>query len=128
MQDLSGMRWWVSVGDQDIGYYPESVFDTRFTDACYVEMGGRVLDARAGGLHTTTPMGSGMPASPGWRFAATIMRYYSVSIGGVLFNDDASRTIATTPSCYGVDPLGIDRSRGGFDVVYGGPGGIYCDK
>jgi hypothetical protein len=53
MQDLSGMRWWLSVGDQDIGYYP-AVFDTRFTDACYVEMGGRVLDARAGGLQPST--------------------------------------------------------------------------
>ncbi|OEL32238.1 hypothetical protein BAE44_0006743 [Dichanthelium oligosanthes] len=34
----------------------------------------------------------------------------------------------TTPRCYGVNPLGCDKSSGGFDVVYGGPGGIYCDK
>jgi hypothetical protein len=114
--------------DQEIGYYPESVFNTRFPDAVYVEMGGRVLDSRPGGKHTTTPMGSGMPACAGWGFAATIIQYLGVSSVGVLFNDDASKTIATTPRCYGVNTLGLDKSRGGFDIVYGGPGGIHCDK
>ncbi|XP_039806480.1 uncharacterized protein LOC120670450 [Panicum virgatum] len=94
--DPAGNRWWVSVMDQEIGYYPESVFNTRFPDAAYVEMGGRVLDSRPGGKHTTTPMGSGMPACAGWGFAATIIQYLGVSSDGVLFNDDASKTIATT--------------------------------
>ncbi|CAL4981732.1 unnamed protein product [Urochloa decumbens] len=127
-RDVAGMRWWVSVNDQDIGYYPETVFDTRFTDACYVELGGRVMDSRPGGAHTTTPMGSGIPPCAGPRFAATIMRYNGVNSGGSLFPDDASKTIATTPSCYAANPVGFDTSRGGFDVVFGGPGGIHCDQ
>ncbi|OEL22369.1 hypothetical protein BAE44_0016612 [Dichanthelium oligosanthes] len=45
-RDLAGEGWWVSVKDQDIGYLTESVFNTRFPDACYVEMGGRVLNTR----------------------------------------------------------------------------------
>lgn len=127
-QDLAGQRWWVSVMDQDIGYYPESVFNTRFPDAHYVEMGGRVFDSRPGGVHTTTPMGSGMPACGGWGVAAGISAYHGVSSGGVLFNDDASRTFTTKPGCYGISALGFDKDRGGFNIVYGGPGGIYCDR
>lgn len=114
--------------DEDIGYYPEQVFNTRFHDGCYVEMGGRVLDTRPGGLHTTTTMGSGQPASAGSRFAATIREYYGVSSQGALFRDQADRTIATTPNCYGVNPLGFDKLKGGYVVSYGGPGGIYCDR
>ncbi|XP_039845443.1 uncharacterized protein LOC120704957 [Panicum virgatum] len=53
--DPTGENWWVTVMDHAIGYYPETVFDTRFPEASYVEMGGRVLDTRPGGNHTTTP-------------------------------------------------------------------------
>jgi hypothetical protein len=68
--------------DQDIGYYPETKFNTRFPEAHYVEMGGRVLDSRPGGKHTTTPMGSGMLACGGSRFAATIMEYFGIATDG----------------------------------------------
>ena len=115
--------------DQDIGYYPETLFNERFAVGHYVEMGGRVFDSRPGGVHTTTTMGSGMPACGGWGVAASISAYQGVSNdGGVLFNDDASRTLVTKPGCYGASPLGFDKERGGFNVLYGGPGGIYCDR
>ena len=91
-------------------------------------MGGRVLDTRPGGNHTTTPMGNGIPSCAGSRFAATIMEYSGINFNGILFNDNAHRTIATSPSCYGVNPLGTDTDRGGYMVSYGGPGGIYCDQ
>lgn len=54
-------NWWVTV-----------------MEAQYVEMGGRVLDTRPRGKHTATPMGSGMPACGGSRFAAAIMEYLGV--------------------------------------------------
>ena len=85
-----------SNADHAIGYYPPTVFDTRFPEAFYVEMGGRVLDTRPGGNHTTTPMGNGMPSCAGSRFAATIMDYHAVNYNGVLANDD--RGVTTTPS------------------------------
>lgn len=128
MQDPTGEDWVVTVSDHEIGYYPETVFDTRFPEAHYVEMGGRVLDTRPGGDHTTTPMGNGMPTCAGSRFAATIMDYHAVGYNGVLANDKADRTVTTTPSCYGANPVGYDQGRGGYSVVYGGPGGIYCDQ
>ncbi|KAG2604106.1 hypothetical protein PVAP13_4NG043030 [Panicum virgatum] len=117
MQDPTGENWWVTVLDHAIGYYPPTVFDTRFPQAVYVEMGGRVLDTRPGGNHTTTPMGNGIPSCAGSRFVATIMDYHA-----------ANRGVTTTPSCYGVNPLGIEKDRSGYMVAYGGPGGIYCDQ
>ena len=82
MQDPTGENWWVTVLDHAIGYYPPTVFDTRFPEAFYVEMGGRVLDTRPGGNHTTTPIGNGIPSCAGSRFAATIMDYHAVNYNG----------------------------------------------
>nr|TKW19597.1 hypothetical protein SEVIR_4G030800v2 [Setaria viridis] len=128
-RDPTGEIWVVTVSDHPIGYYPETVFDTTFPEAFYVEMGGRVLDTRPGGNHTSTPMGNGIPSCAGSRFAATIMDYHAVGYTGVLVNDKADRTVTTTPSCYGAKPLGPDPTRAnGYNVAYGGPGGIYCDK
>ncbi|XP_021306706.1 uncharacterized protein LOC8071394 [Sorghum bicolor] len=126
--DPTEEKWWVSVKGHDIGYYPESVFDTRFPEAFYVEMGGRVLNTRPGGKHTTTPMGSGMPPCAGWRFAAEAGSYYAVNYNGVISNDWADRTVVTTPGCYDAKPRGFDKNKGGYFVLFGGPGGIYCDK
>ncbi|CAN6223754.1 unnamed protein product [Urochloa humidicola] len=126
-RDPAGENWWVSVMDKEIGYYPETKFNTRFPEAVYVEMGGRVMDSRPGGKHTTTPMGSGMTACGGMRFAATIMEYLGIASDGTLFLDQADRTIVTTPSCYDARPVGYTAERSGYDVSYGGPGGIYCD-
>ena len=129
MQDPTGENWWVTVLDHAIGYYPPTVFDTRFPEAFYVEMGGRVLDTRPGGNHTTTPMGNGIPSCAGSRFAATITDYHAVNYNGVLANDKADRGVTTTPSCYGVNPLGTDTTdRGGYMVSYGGPWGSIATK
>ncbi|CAN6191390.1 unnamed protein product [Urochloa humidicola] len=127
-RDATGSSWFVTVSNHEIGYYSETVFNTRFPEAWYVEMGGRVLNTSPGGSHTTTPMGNGIPSCAGSRFVATIMEYFAVSYNGVLANDKADRTFVTTPTCYNANPLGIDNARGGYVVAYGGPGGIYCDK
>ncbi|CAN6166465.1 unnamed protein product [Urochloa humidicola] len=127
-RDLSSMNWWVTVMDKEIGYYPENIFNTMFTEAVYVEMGGQVLDTRPDGNHTTTPMGNGIPSCGGSRFAALIMNYLGIKADGKLFNDVADTTITTTPSCYGANPLGFNADKFGYNFAYGGPGGIYCDK
>ncbi|CAL5045800.1 unnamed protein product [Urochloa decumbens] len=127
-RDPAGENWWVSVMDKDIGYYPETKFNTRFPEAVYVEMGGRVLDSRPGGNHTTTPMGSGVFSCAGTRFAATIAEYFGIASDGTIFLDQADRTITTTPSCYGARSIGFSTKRSGYYVSYGGPGGIYCDQ
>jgi hypothetical protein len=128
VQDSATENWWVTVMDEEIGYYPETVFNTMFPEAVYVEMGGRVLNTRPDGNHTTTPMGSGMPVCGGSRFAAAIMEYLGVAYDGTLFNDPAKSVVATTPSCYGANPLGSHKTRPGYNSAYGGPGGIFCDR
>ncbi|KAF2925147.1 hypothetical protein DAI22_06g031200 [Oryza sativa Japonica Group] len=110
--------------DQEIGYYTDDAFDTGFPEGSYVEMGGRVVDTRAGGNHTTTPA---LPACGGARFAATIMKYLGISAVGQLFQDSVDRTVVTTPGCYGAQPLGFGADKPGYNVAYGGPGGLYCD-
>ncbi|KAI4998311.1 hypothetical protein ZWY2020_053653 [Hordeum vulgare] len=127
-RDDAKLIWWVSVMDVDIGYYSEEAFDTAFPEGSYVEMGGRVLNTRPGGKHTRTPMGNGMPACAGSRFAATIFEYLGVNAGGQLFLDAPDRTVTTTPGCYGAKPIGFSAGRAGYVVAYGGPGGIYCDQ
>ncbi|KAL6861529.1 hypothetical protein ACP4OV_017229 [Aristida adscensionis] len=64
-----------------------------------------------------TPMGSGMPACAGARFAATVMEYLGVSSDGVLFRDAADQTFTTTPACYGANPLGFGHSRPGYNAA-----------
>ncbi|XP_015693448.1 uncharacterized protein LOC107304321 [Oryza brachyantha] len=98
--DDTSFQWWVSVMDEAIGYYPEGVFDTRFPEA-----GGRVVDTRPGGAHTSTPMGNGIPACGGGLFAATVFEYLGISANGELFND--------------ANPLGVDDKRPGYYVAYG---------
>ncbi|CAN6191337.1 unnamed protein product [Urochloa humidicola] len=127
-RDPSTLNWWVTVMNKEIGYYPENIFNTIFSEAVYVEMGGQVLDTRPDGNHTTTPMGNGIPSCGGSRFAALIMNYLGFNADGKLFNDVADTTITTTPSCYGANPLGLNTDKFGYNFAYGGPGGIYCDK
>ncbi|KAM3262954.1 hypothetical protein ACQJBY_053229 [Aegilops geniculata] len=126
-RDIAKEIWWVSVMGDDIGYYPAEAFDTRFPEGSYVEMGGRVLNTKPQGKHTKTPMGNGIPACGGARFAATILEYLGISATGQLFKDAADMTVTTTPSCYGANPLGFSTGAPGYAISYGGPGGIYCD-
>lgn len=128
MHDDTKLIWWVSVMEEDIGYYSEDAFDTAFPEGSYVEVRGRVLNTRPGGNHTRTPMGNGMPACAGPRFAATIFEYHGVNAGGQLFLDALDRTVTTTPGCYGANPIGFSAGASGYIVTYGGPGGIYCDQ
>uniref|UniRef100_A0A0D9WLQ0 Neprosin PEP catalytic domain-containing protein n=1 Tax=Leersia perrieri TaxID=77586 RepID=A0A0D9WLQ0_9ORYZ len=125
--DPTNLVWWVSVMDEEIGYYPESLFRTRFQEVSYVELGGRVVDRRPGGKHTKTPMGSGMLVCGGSHFAGTIIEYQGVGANGEFFLDSVDRTVVTTPFCYNAQPVGFGIDRPGYYVAYGGPGGTSCD-
>uniref|UniRef100_A0A0E0PTF6 Neprosin domain-containing protein n=1 Tax=Oryza rufipogon TaxID=4529 RepID=A0A0E0PTF6_ORYRU len=55
------------------------------------------------------------------------MKYLGISAVGQLFQDSVDRTVVTTPGCYGAQPLGFGADKPGYNVAYGGPGGLYCD-
>lgn len=57
--------WWLSINEVALGYFDPGMFPVPFIESFHNEMGGRVLDSRPGGRHTTTPMGSGMFPSSG---------------------------------------------------------------
>ncbi|XP_051206721.1 protein neprosin-like [Lolium perenne] len=126
-RDDTKLIWWVSVMDVDIGYFNDTVFDTRFPEGSYVEMGGRVLNTRPGGKHTTTPMGSTIPSCASTLYAASIKRYLGVSALGQLFLDQVDRTVATVPSCYNARHIGFGKKQPGYQTAYGGAGGKFCD-
>ncbi|KAL6640478.1 hypothetical protein ACP70R_021601 [Stipagrostis hirtigluma subsp. patula] len=120
--------WWLAINEVAIGYFDPNMFQVPFIESFHNEMGGRVLDTRPGGRHTTTPMGSGMWPSAGIRNAACIAYYLAINNDGGDQVDDPINRIVTTPKCYDVKDLGRDLNRPGFDVVYGGPGGADCDQ
>ncbi|OEL23441.1 hypothetical protein BAE44_0015539 [Dichanthelium oligosanthes] len=132
-RDLAGERWWVPVQDQDIGYYPESVFNTRFPDACYVEMGGWPgaehqarrrphdhADRWGAGCQQAPAVASRLPS---WHTMASAPRGPSSTT--TLAGPSRRRLGAMELTLYVLTSRVVVST---FDVVYGGPGGIYCDK
>ncbi|CAN6336747.1 unnamed protein product [Urochloa humidicola] len=120
--------WWLSVNNVAIGYFNPDMFPVPFIESFHNEMGGRVLNTRPGGKHTMTRMGSGMYPSAGLDNAASIAYYMAINNNGGDQVDDPINTIVTNAKCYDVKDFGRDKNRPGFDVAYGGPGGIYCDQ
>ncbi|CAL4909646.1 unnamed protein product [Urochloa decumbens] len=120
--------WWLSVNNVAIGYFNPDMFPVPFIESFHNEMGGRVLNTRPGGKHTMTRMGSGMLPSAGLNNAASIAYYMAINSNGGDQVDDPINTIVTNAKCYDVKDFGRDDNRPGFDVAYGGPGGIYCDQ
>ncbi|TVU50719.1 hypothetical protein EJB05_02106, partial [Eragrostis curvula] len=120
--------WWLAINEVALGYFDPNWFPVPFIESFHNEMGGRVLDSRPGGRHTTTPMGSGMFPSTGLRSAACIAYYMAVNNNGGDQVDDPINKIVTSPKCYDVKDFSWDRNHPGADVAYGGPGGADCDK
>uniref|UniRef100_A0A0D9XNR5 Neprosin PEP catalytic domain-containing protein n=1 Tax=Leersia perrieri TaxID=77586 RepID=A0A0D9XNR5_9ORYZ len=126
-RDAGPAVMWVSVQEEPIGYFHESAFTPPFIESFHNEMGGHVLDRRADGKHTLTPMGSGMYPSDGLHNAACISYYLGIAYTGADQVDDPVNTIVTHPKCYDVKDYGPDLYHPGTDVAFGGPGGYDCD-
>ncbi|CAM0151316.1 unnamed protein product [Urochloa decumbens] len=120
--------WWLSINDVPIGYFDSGMFAVPFIESFYNEMGGRVLNSRPGGKHTTTQMGNGMYPSAGLHGAASIAYYMALNNNGGDQVDNPINTIVTNPKCYDVKNYGMDLNHPGYDVAYGGPGGNECDQ
>ncbi|EPS60618.1 hypothetical protein M569_14184, partial [Genlisea aurea] len=112
--------WWLQVGNERVGYWPNGLF-TSLSDTAYtVQWGGEVIDTKAGGQHTTTQMGSGHFPEEGYKRAAYIRDvrvvdylYAATPANGLqLYSDDWK--------CYGVDTH-VNPTYGIF-LYYGGPG------
>jgi hypothetical protein len=107
--------WWFKVDGAPIGYYPASLFDPAGLGraATAIEVGGEVVNQSAGGLHTTTWMGSGRAPSEGLGHAAYIRGVQYVDMGNSY--RDAASLITETPGSYQIAAMD------GY-IFFGGPG------
>ncbi|XP_066326891.1 protein neprosin-like [Miscanthus floridulus] len=123
-------NWWLSYGDQLVGYWPAQLFTHLSDHATMVEWGGEVVDTRPGGVHTATQMGSGRFAGEGFGRASYFRNLETVDADNSLAEValDAIQTLAENPACYDIrkayDDDGQHSARGGWGThfYYGGPG------
>ncbi|CAO2186520.1 unnamed protein product [Urochloa humidicola] len=117
-------NWWLSYGDQLVGYWPAQLFTHLSDHATMVEWGGEVVDTRPAGLHTATQMGSGRFADEGFGRASYFRNLETVDADNSLAEVplDAIQTLAENAACYDIRK-DYDGGRGwGTHFYYGGPG------
>ncbi|RLN04725.1 uncharacterized protein C2845_PM13G26390 [Panicum miliaceum] len=127
-------NWWLSYGDQLVGYWPAQLFTHLSDHATMVEWGGEVVDTRPGGVHTATQMGSGRFAAEGFGRASYFRNLETVDADNSLAEVplDAIQTLAEDAACYDIRKAydgsggggGHSGSGGGWGThfYYGGPG------
>lgn len=92
--------WWLKVDGVEVGYYPAALFDPAGLgkNTVTIEAGGEIINQSAGGLHTTTSMGSGRPPTDGYGHAAYVRAIQYADMWGVYRN--ATSLTTTTPGRY----------------------------
>ncbi|WVZ91594.1 hypothetical protein U9M48_037744 [Paspalum notatum var. saurae] len=117
-------NWWLSYGDQLVGYWPAQLFTHLSDHATMVEWGGEVVDTRPGGVHTATQMGSGRFAADGFARASYFRNLETVDADNSLAEVpvDAIQTLAEDASCYDIRKAYDGGSGWGTHFYYGGPG------
>ncbi|KAF3947688.1 hypothetical protein CMV_026208 [Castanea mollissima] len=120
----SNESWWLKVNDQVIGYWPQSIYKYLANSATRLDYGGEIYNAKVGGVHTKTQMGSGHFPSEGYGKASYFRHVqYMDSTGGFKDVEVGKLTVdAMKPSCYNI-AVQSDRSPGsGTNFYFGGPG------
>nr|CAB3483854.1 unnamed protein product [Digitaria exilis] len=117
-------NWWLSYGDQLVGYWPAQLFTHLSDHATMVEWGGEVVDTRPGGVHTATQMGSGRFAAEGFARASYFRNLETVDADNSLAEVplEAIQTLAEDAACYDIRKAYDHRGGWGSHFYYGGPG------
>ncbi|TVU04466.1 hypothetical protein EJB05_47576 [Eragrostis curvula] len=120
-------NWWLSYGDQLVGYWPAQLFTHLSDHATMVEWGGEVVDTRPDGVHTATQMGSGRFAGEGFGRASYFRNLETVDADNSLVQVplDALQTLAENAGCYDIRKAYDDGDHAagwGTHFYYGGPG------
>ncbi|GJW73931.1 hypothetical protein Tco_0133301 [Tanacetum coccineum] len=68
-KDPKSGNWWLKVGSEDVGYWPQTLFTNLRDHATTIEYGGEVYSENSG-KHMPTPMGSGHLPDEGFGKAA----------------------------------------------------------
>ena len=124
---LSLGNWWVRVGNEWMGYYPNGLYSpTGLRDqAASVDWGGEIVDDV---VHhpepTATWMGSGHFPYEGWQHAAYMRNLmYQADAAGTMLPIQAYPSV-TNPNAYQIATDFSGTSTWGSNFFWGGPGGV----
>ncbi len=124
---LSLGNWWVRVGNEWMGYYPNGLYSTAGLrdQAASVDWGGEIVDDIANHPEpTSTWMGSGHFPYEGWQHAAYMRN--------LMYQSDAAGTMlpvqpypsVTNPAAYQIATDFSGTTAWGSNFYWGGPGGV----
>ncbi|KAF8101282.1 hypothetical protein N665_0208s0066 [Sinapis alba] len=116
-----GKKWWLKVGDELVGYWPSSLFTSLGDGATRVSWGGEIVNAKTGGKHTATDMGSGHFADEGNKKASYFRNLMTVDKANTLREPQGVYTKSTNANCYNIK-TGRNGTSWGIYFYYGGPG------
>lgn len=120
-QDGHKGHWWLRINDEDVGYWPRSLFTSLVDSADSAAWGGQVFSPPG----TPTPeMGSGHFPSEGFGKAASMIDLLvSLPLRSRMFvpPDTHNFFLADAPRCYYATSDKNDDD--GRYILYGGPGG-----
>ncbi|CAJ2653096.1 unnamed protein product [Trifolium pratense] len=121
IQDPDTKNWWLINKNQNIGYFPASLF-SNLTSAGQVGWGGK----------TTTSPGSPSPPMGSGYFPDNVFNH-ACYFRHVTFQNDSRQdfgpedylvdTFSDKPNCYSAEFYGNERSDVGYCLQFGGPGG-----
>ena len=119
-------KWWLKVGDNYAGYYPNSLFNSQgIANHCHgMAYYGEIVDCGAGGLHTTTDMGSGRFPFEGWQKAAYIRNMRYVDMNNVLQDSTGLSKTVTNPDYYDLILYSSTDPNWREYLYFGGPGRV----
>jgi hypothetical protein len=124
---LSLGNWWVRVGNEWMGYYPNGLYNPAGLrdQAASVDWGGEIVDDD---IHhpepTSTWMGSGHFPFEGWQHAAYMRNLmYQSDVAGTMAPIQAFPSV-TNPAAYQITTDFSGASTWGSNFFWGGPGGV----
>jgi len=123
-QDQIKGDWWISCNDEDVGYWPASLFKSwrESNAASYASWGGQVYSPVT---EKSPPMGSGHWPSEGYQKSA-YFRHIQMSLGdGRVFNPQTGtvKLYETSRNCYKARLVHDHYKPWLKSIYYGGPGG-----
>ncbi|CAN0878092.1 hypothetical protein LINGRAHAP2_LOCUS12284 [Linum grandiflorum] len=119
--DSRSNRWWLSIENEHVGYWPGELFQKMKKSAQLVQWGGRVINTDPDLKHTATQMGSGHFPREGEFKAAWFEKLEYIDENGFFNPATLIDSKATRPECYDVKVKDWDKSAGAT-FLYGGPG------
>ncbi|GKE18346.1 hypothetical protein Tco_1425923 [Tanacetum coccineum] len=118
-KDPKSGNWWLKVGSEDVGYWPQTLFTNLRDHATTIEYGGEVYSENSG-KHMPTPMGSGHLPDEGFGKAAFTRNLEMVDQNKHLIAVSNRSLLTHRSSCYDVKK-GYNGAWGSY-IFFGGPG------